>query len=159
MKIFSLLLLCAACKTQALSSQMQQPKESRLHSIPGEYLNQNKNDGKASNNKPFPRKRLDNMLRAMIAVVETPENTEALDALRAEKEGLTGKDKDEFKFKAAQKALRDMFRECMQSFGHDGDDYIEVLEKANYYGEMPGEKGKMIKKHYNRLVESLMGLV
>eukprot|EP00933_Yihiella_yeosuensis_P004044 TRINITY_DN10782_c0_g1_i5.p1 TRINITY_DN10782_c0_g1~~TRINITY_DN10782_c0_g1_i5.p1 ORF type:complete len:161 (+),score=16.81 TRINITY_DN10782_c0_g1_i5:137-619(+) len=160
MKIFSLLLLlCAACQTQALSSQIQKPKESHFHSIPGEYLNQGRHDGKASNNKPFPRKRLDEMLLAMIAVVETPENSEQLDALRAEKEDLTGKDEDDFKFKTAHKALCAMFEDCMQGFGYKGYGYIKVLEKANWYSEMPGPEGKILKKHYNRLIQSLFGLV
>eukprot|EP00933_Yihiella_yeosuensis_P070265 TRINITY_DN779_c0_g1_i4.p1 TRINITY_DN779_c0_g1~~TRINITY_DN779_c0_g1_i4.p1 ORF type:complete len:153 (-),score=28.49 TRINITY_DN779_c0_g1_i4:75-533(-) len=152
MKIFSLLLLCAACKTHALSSQVKQ-------GIPGEYLNQGRNDGKARNNKPFPRKRLDDMLLAMNAVVETEENTEALEELKAEGAALTGEEATEWKQNTAHKALCAMFRDCMETFGYQCGGYIKVMEKADWYSQMPGEEGKILKKHYYKLTQALLGLV
>eukprot|EP00933_Yihiella_yeosuensis_P070264 TRINITY_DN779_c0_g1_i3.p1 TRINITY_DN779_c0_g1~~TRINITY_DN779_c0_g1_i3.p1 ORF type:complete len:151 (-),score=26.34 TRINITY_DN779_c0_g1_i3:75-527(-) len=150
MKIFSLLLLCAVCKTQALSLEVK---------TPGEYLNQGRGDGKAKNNIPFPRKRLDEMLMAMNEVLEDPENKAQLDELKAEGQGLTGQEAAEWKENTAHKALSNLFRDCMKTFGYQGGGYVKVMEKATWYGEMPGKEGKRIKKDYNRLVESLMGLV
>eukprot|EP00933_Yihiella_yeosuensis_P070263 TRINITY_DN779_c0_g1_i2.p1 TRINITY_DN779_c0_g1~~TRINITY_DN779_c0_g1_i2.p1 ORF type:complete len:154 (-),score=10.20 TRINITY_DN779_c0_g1_i2:329-790(-) len=153
MKIFSLLLLCAACKTQALTQAKQAEELHSLHlrSRPRkEYLNM----------KPFPRKRLVRMLASMNAVAERGENKEALNALKAETLGLTGKALYHFKLRRGRKAISAMFKDCLRTYGYVlGGEYIFILEKADWYGRMPGEEGMAIKAAYNKLLQSLDGLL